>query len=468
MRRHLLLESRETSSGALPAAGRRVLRYVVSTSTYRRYVAAVLTLVYTFSQVDQSLMGVALQPLQHDLKLSDAQIGLVTGIVFGLFYATLGIPVGRWADSGNRSTIAALAVALWGVSVASCTFVTAFAQLMMVRVAAAIAASACIPPTYSLLGDYFPRTTERMRAMSLYSMANPLSGVVAYMVGGWLTGHFGWRAAFLVMGVPGLVLAVLLKLTVSEVRVIAHQEEASVAFNSGVIEALRLLWRRPSSRHLGIGIILVYTMGWGLNPWYAAFMIRSHGMGTVEVGMWLGVIFGLCGVGGIMLGGYVSSRWFSHSERAQMRLTAIMLAANVPLLCLFLLLPGAHAALAAFGLSLIVSTFFYGPAFTLMQRLSHPQMRATQWALIMLLANLIGMGVGTEAVGAVSDFLRPVAGQDSLRYGMLAVSLVGIWPSYHFWRVGRTVKVDLLADSLSADSRASCSAANGVGLLMAP
>lgn len=436
--------------------------------TYKRYVAALLTLVYTFSQVDQILMGVALQPLQHDLVLSDTQIGVVTGIVFGLFYATLGIPVARWSDYGNRSRIAAFAIGLWGLTVMSCTAVEGFLPLVLARVAAAIAAAACMPPTYSLLGDYFQRPAERMRAMAVYSMANPLSGLVGYIVGGWLTDAFGWRSAFLIMGIPGLLLAALLKLTVTEPRMSGHRVDGPGLGKSHVRQAVRTLWQRQSSRHLGIGIILIFTMGWGLNPWYAAFMIRSHGMGTVEVGLWLGVVFGVSGVVGIVLGGYVASRWFSDNEPGQMRLTAVLFAATVPLLGLFLLLPDAHGALTALGLSLIAANFFFGPAFALMQRLALPEMRATQLAIVMLLANLIGMGVGAEAVGIVSDVLKPVLGGDSLRYGMLAVSLVAMGSSYHFWRVGRTVKEDLLAVSVAAESRATASGVEGMGVPIGP
>lgn len=412
---------------------------------YKRYVIAILTLTYTFSQVDQTLIGVVLQRIQNDLHLSDTQLGFVTGIAFGLFYATLGLPIARWADRGNRSTIAALAIGIWGVTVMSCLFVTNFVQLVFARMAAAVGASACMPPTYSLVGDYFPKTAERTRAMTIYMLAGPLSGLPGYVLGGWLNEHFGWRIAFFVMGIPGLALAALVKATVGETRANTHLVEAPERCKPSMREVLGTVWQQQSSRQLGFAVILLFTMGWGLNPWYAAFMIRSHGMGTAELGMWLGAIFGISGVGGVLLGGYVAGRWFADDERGQMRLTAVIMSSLAPLLVLFLLFPQKHLALIALGLSVSVSNFFFGPAFALMQRLVVAEMRATQMATVMLFANLIGMGVGSEAVGVLSDLLRPLLGKDSLRYAMIAVSLVALWSAYHFWRVARTVKEDLEA-----------------------
>ena len=158
------------------------LRAPVFKPSYKRYVVAILTLTYTFSQVDQVLIGLVLQPIQNDLRVSDTQFGFVTGIAFGLFYATLGLPVAHWADRGNRSTITALAIGLWGATVMSCLFVTNFAQLVFARMATAAGASACMPPTYSLVGDYFPETAERTRAMTIYALANPLSGFGGYVL----------------------------------------------------------------------------------------------------------------------------------------------------------------------------------------------------------------------------------------------------------------------------------------------
>jgi predicted MFS family arabinose efflux permease len=412
---------------------------------YKRYALGAVTAVYTLNLLDRGLMSLLLQPIKQDLQLSDTQLGFLTGIAFGLFYATLGLPVARWADRGNRVTITSIAIGLWGLTVMACMFVTSYAQLVLARIAAAVGESGCKPPTYSLVGDYFPGPTERPRAIAVYMLAGPLASILSFMLGGWLNERYGWRHTFFLMGIPALLLAVVVKMTVVEPRARQASTHDSHRALPRMADVLRALWCQRSTRHLIIALILLFTMGMGLAPWYAAFMMRSHGMGTAELGTWLGLIFGLGGVAGVSLGGYVTSRWFAHDEGDQMRMSAAMVAAVVPFFVAFLLLPQKHQALLALIPLVIVCTFYLGPTYALMQRLVADEMRATTLAVVMLLANLIGMGAGPQIVGILSDLLAPVAGTESLRYAMVTMSFVALWAAYHFWQVGLTVKADLAA-----------------------
>jgi MFS family permease len=412
---------------------------------YKRYALGAMAVVVTFNYIDRCLITLLLQPIKVDLHLSDTQLGFLTGIAFGLFYATLGLPIARWADRGNRVTIASLAMALWGLTVMSCLFVTNFVQLLFARIAAAVGEAGCMPPTYSLVGDYFPESGERTRAMAIYMLGGSTATLVSFVAGGWLNEHFGWRGAFFGMGIPALVCAVLVKLTVVEPPRQARPVAESSKPLLPMTDVLRILWRQRSARHLMLGIILFWTMGLGLLPWYAAFMVRSHGMGTAELGVWLGLIGGIGGGIGILIGGYVGGRWFADNERGQMRLSAVMIAALVPFFVLYLLLPEKYQALLAFIPLATVFNCFIGPTFALLQRLVTDEMRATTLAVVMLLANLIGMGIGPQFVGTLSDLLMPALGNDSLRYAMLVMSLTALWAAYHFWQVGRTVKEDLTA-----------------------
>jgi MFS family permease len=414
---------------------------------YKRYVLAVLTLVSTLNYLDQGLIGLLLQPIKEDLGLSDSQLGFLTGIAFALFYAILGLPIARWADRGNRSTITALSIALWGTTVMLCLFVSNYLQLVFARVAAGVGESGCMPPTYSLVGDYYPERGERTRAMAIYWLANAVAALISFILGGWLNERYGWRFTFFVMGAPALLVAVLVKLTVAEPRLKAHCQRPIARPLPLKVEVASTLWRQRSTRHLIVALVLLYTIGAGLSPWYAAFMMRSHGMQTGELGVWLGLIFGLSGIFGILLGGYVSGRWFADNERGQMRLSAVMIALVVPFFMLFLLLPEKWEALAALVPLSVVFGFFTGPTFALMQRLVPDEMRATTIAVTMLLANLIGMGVGPQVVGVLSDVLSPAFGKDSLRYAMLLTAFVALWAAFHFWKVGRTVTEDLAAIS---------------------
>lgn len=413
------------------------------TPAYRRYALGILTVVFTMSFVDRGLINLLVEPIARDLGLSDTQVGFLTGIAFALFYATLGVPAARWADRGNRVTITSLAIALWGLTVMACLLVTTFAQLLFARIAAAVGESGCMPPTYSLLGDYFPEPSERTRAMTFYWLAGPLSGLFGFGLGGWLNELYGWRATFFIVGVPALLVAIVVKLTIREPRLAATRAIDCAVPAPRMREVIRLLWQRRAARHLSIAIVLLFTVGMGMNPWYAAFLIRVHGLGTAELGLWLGLIFGVGGIAGVLLGGYVAGRWFGNNERGQMRLTAVVVAVLVPCYVAFLLLPGGKQALLALAVLIVVFQFFLGPTFALMQRLVEDGMRATTMAVVMLLANLIGMGIGPQVVGILSDLLMPAFGRHSLRYAMLAMSVVALWAAYHFWCVGRTVTNDL-------------------------
>jgi MFS family permease len=409
-------------------------------TAYKRYALALMAVVYLFNLVDRGLMMLLLQPIKEDLHLSDTQLGLLTGIAFGLFYATMGVPLARWADRGNRVTITSLAIGLWGLTVMACLFVTNYIQLVFARIAAAVGEAGCKPPTYSLVGDYFPGPAERPRAMAIYLTGAPASALLSFILGGWLNEMVGWRATFFLMGIPGLFLAVLVKLTLVDPRATVREAPRSIPSMRTV---LLTIWRQRSCRHLSCALILLYTMSMGMAPWYAAFLIRSHGMGTTELGVWLGLIISLGGIVGILVGGYAASSWGGNNEPRQMRMSAVTVAALVPFFIAFLTVPEKSQALLALIPLVVVFNVFLGPTYALMQRLVPDDMRATMMAVVMMLANLIGMGLGPQIVGILSDALLPAAQTDSLRYAMLIMSFVALWSACHFWNVGRTVAEDL-------------------------
>lgn len=414
----------------------------VTSRRYKAYALVLMTAVYMLNLVDRGLMVLLLHPIGEDLKLSDTQLGFLTGIAFGLFYATLGLPIARWADRGNRVTITSLAIGLWGVTVMGCLIVTSYAQLVLARIAAAVGEAGCKPPTYSLIGDYFPEPAARTRALAVYSTGSPGAALISFIVGGWLNEHYGWRLTFFLMGVPALILMAIVKWTLVEPRLHAPMDIQQRSLPP-MTEVMRKLWRQPSLRNLCMALVLLYTMGMGLAPWYSAFMIRSHGMGTSELGLWLGLIMGVGGIAGLVLGGYVSARWLAGNERAQMRLTALSVASLVPCFVAFLMLPQKNQSLIALIPLMVAFNIFLGPIYALMQRLVADQMRATMMSLVMLLANLAGFGLGPLVVGITSDALRSILGNDSLRYAMLMMSFIAFWAAYHFWRVGQTVNEDL-------------------------
>ncbi|MDT9598348.1 spinster family MFS transporter [Sphingosinicella rhizophila] len=411
---------------------------------YRRYVLGVATTVYGLNLVDRGVIQILLEPIKQDLSLSDTQLGFLTGIAFGLFYAIAGIPIARLADRGNRATITSVAIGLWALTVMSVVFVTNFLGLLAARVAAAVGEAGCKPPTYSLIGDYFPKPAERTRAMAIFWLGGPIASLVSYALGGWLSEIYGWRLTFFVMGLPGLLLALIVFTTIKDPRTARTVEDRSDPERPGMWAVFRHLWVSKSCRNILIGLTLLFTMCFGMNPWYASFLIRSHGMETSTIGVALGLIFSLGGVAGILLGGYIGSNRLADDERAQLRWSGLAIACVMPFFIGFLLLPTKLLALAALVPLQIVLNLFFAPTFALLQRLVPENMRATSLSIIMLFANLIGMGVGPQMVGILSDGLNPSFGVDSLRYAMLAMTIVALWSGYHFWAAGRSVRSDLV------------------------
>jgi MFS family permease len=412
-------------------------------AAYRRYALTAMTSVYMLHVVDRWLMILLLQPIKEELDLTDTQLGFVTGIAFALFSVTAGLLLSRWADRGNRAVITSFAISLWAATVMVTMFVGSYVQLVLARIAAAVGESGVKPPTFSLVGDYFPSPAERTRALSTYFSGNFLGSLLGLIVGGWLAEKYGWRVALFLVGLPGLLMAVVFWLTIVEPRVSASRTRAAAVTLPPMMIVLRTMWEQRACRHLIVALVLLYTVGSGLAPWFGAFLVRSHEMKTAELGVSLGLVFGLGGLTGVLCGGYVATRRFADDERGQMRMSAITVAALTPCLLAFLTLPHKYQALVALVPVAMAFSTFLGPTYAVMQRLVPAEMRATVVALVMVLVNLIGMGFGPQVVGILSDHLAPAVGIDSLRYAMLLMSLLAAWSGYHFWQVGHTVKEDL-------------------------
>jgi predicted MFS family arabinose efflux permease len=383
--------------------------------------------------------------MKADLHLSDTQLGFMTGTAFGLVYAVLGVPFARWTDRGERNRIASFAMGLWGVTMMVCPLVTNFTQLVAARVSTAVGEAGCMPPTYSLVGDYFQNPSQRTRAMTIYMLSNPLSLLLSFLLGGKLNDLYGWRITFFAMAIPAVVLAVLVRATLRETRKVTRRRADDNERPPTVAALVVVLWRCRSMRHLLCALVLLYTMGLGLSPWYGSFMVRSHAMGSSELGLALGLIFGLGGIVGVLSGGYIAERWFSGDEQGQMRTVAVATALLVPCFALFVLSHNTYLALLGLLPFTIGALFFSGPIFALMQRLVAHDIRATTLAVVMLIYNVVGMGIGPQVVGLLSDAYRPVVGIQSLRYAMLSFALLSLWAAYHFWQVGKTVRQDLVS-----------------------
>lgn len=423
---------------------------------YRHYFLLVVTVILLCNYVDRMALAILLQDIKVDLRLSDTQLGLLSGIAFAIFYSLMGLPIARWADRGNRVTIISLTAALWSVAVALCGMAGSFVQLLLIRIGVAVGEAGCIPPAFSLIADNFSRA-ERPRATAIYGMGGALSFVVGFFGAGWLNDRYGWRMTFVLLALPGLVLAVVAWLTLREPRNMKPAQKATArpASQPGSREVCVTLWANATFRHLVICLSVLYLFGYGILQWQPAFFIRSYGFTTAEVGTWLAVVYGLGGLTGTYLGGEWASRYAARNERLQLRAMAIAIAISGVLSVLAYLSTNPYWAFALIGMYVFAEYTINGPLLATIQSIVPDHMRAVSIALVYLVANLIGMGLGPLAAGALSDAFQPWAGDESLRYALLILSPGYCWGAWHAWRGSNTVTRDLAAVQVEQPAQAT-------------
>jgi MFS transporter, Spinster family, sphingosine-1-phosphate transporter len=324
----------------------------------------------------------------------------------------------------------------------------------------------CLPTGHSLIADHFGRT-ERPRAIGRYMLGSPLGMVMGYILAGWLNELYGWRITFIVLGLPGLALAILVRMSLKEPRekpdwsssgrLVTEPYSSSEAEPAKTQPSLRtvciLLWSNKTFRHLMLYFSVVSIFGYGFTQWKPAFFIRSYGLKTGELGVWFALSYGIAGIAGTYLGGRWASRYAAHNERLQLKAMAVA-TCGFGLISVFIYLsPSYHLALALMALGTVGNTATLGPLFATMQTLIPQRMRATAIAVNYLFANLIGLGIGPLVVGALSDALQPRLGQESLRYALLLLCPGYLWAAWHLWCSARSVTDDLKRVCGACDSR---------------
>jgi predicted MFS family arabinose efflux permease len=422
---------------------------------YKSFLLTVLLVVMVFANVDAVVVGLVLQDMKADLHLSDTQLGMLTGIAFALFYSVMGIPIARWADQGNRVRIISIAIALWSAAMALCAIAGNFLQLLVIRVCVAVGEAGCLPTAISLIADHFTRA-ERPRAIATYTLGGPLAMLIGYFVAGWLNQFYGWRMTFVLLGLPGFGLAGLVWLSLREPRVARsrtfclterptppEQREEERPAQLSLKEVMRSLSANATFRHLLVYWVLVTFFSCGIAQFQPAFLIRSYGLQSGEVGTWFAVIYGLGGLLGTYWGGQWASRRAANNERLQLKTAAVAFSGTAICSAFVYLSVNRYLAFGLMGLANLMGGITSGPLFATLQTLVPPRGRATSIALVLLISNLIGMGLGPLAAGALSDGLRPWLGEESLRYALLALCPGYLWGGWHLWRASRTVVRDL-------------------------
>lgn len=430
----------------------------VRTSVYKRYLLSILLIILAFNYVDRLALGLLLQDIKLDFDLSDTQLGFLTGIAFALFYSVMGIPIARLADRGNRVTIISITTAVWSAAVALCGLAGSFWQLLLMRIGVGVGEAGCIPPAHSLIADHFKRA-ERPRAVAIYMLGSPLAVVFGYFVAGWLNELYGWRATFVLLGLPGLALAPLAWFTLREPRRGTPTIEAAGPFRSLQQQAghatlkatLVTLWGNITFRHLLFCNSLVFFFSYGIHQWQPAFFIRSYGFGTGELGAWFAMIYGLGGLLGTYVGGELAYRHAAHNEPLQLKIMALVYSGFGLMSIGIYLSRNPYLAFGLMTVAAVGAATAIGPLYATIQTLVPDRMRAMSIAVMFLFANLIGMGLGPLMAGALSDAFRPWAGEESLRYALLALCPGYLWAGWHLWRASKTVTRDVEAVQLDPD-----------------
>ncbi len=415
-------------------------------NAYRSYVLGLLVVVYVFNFVDRQILYILLESIKQDLQVSDTALGFLSGTAFAVFYTFAGIPLARWADAGTRRNIIALAIFVWSGMTALTGLTRTFPQLLLARIGVGIGEAGCSPPAHSLISDYFP-PERRATALSIYALGIPIGSAIGYLAGGWLDEWFDWRTAFLVVGLPGVALALVVRLTLREPpRGHADPDGTDVDSRQTTGEVLGFILSLRSFVHMSIGAALHSLYGYGAGAFIPAFLRRVHEIPSGEVGTWLFAVGLTTGVAGTFLGGYLSDWIGKRDPRWYVWVPALATVVYIPFAFLFYLWPDGRQAFAFFVPAALLGSMYLGPSFALAQGLVKPRMRALASAILLFILNLIGLGLGPQLVGFLSDLLAPRYGVDSVRYALLYVVVIGAaWSTLHYALAARTLREDLRA-----------------------
>jgi len=408
----------------------------------RTYTLSVLVVVYTFNFIDRQILSILMESIKLELGLSDQALGFLAGFAFASFYAVMGIPIALWADRGNRRNLISLALAIWSVMTAMSGLAQNFAHLAIARIGVGIGEAGCSPPAHSLISDYYP-PKKRATALGIYALGIPFGIMFGMFIGGWINEEFGWRRAFFVVGLPGLILALIVRFTLQEpVRGMSENRKAEETPPT-FLQTWKFLFARPAFLHIAFGGALAAFVGYGAISWFPSFLIRTHGMATTEIGLWLGLIMGIPGGIGIFLGGYLADKLGARDPRWYLWIVSVAALVALPFGAAAYLSNNPYWTLALFSIPILLSNFWQATTMAQTQSMVRLRMRGVASAILLFILNIIGLGAGPWAVGLLSDLLEPQYGTDSLRWSLMVFSFMGIWVAYHFYVGGKYLAADL-------------------------
>ena len=387
--------------------------------TNRAYVLFILVVVYTFNFIDRQIVGILAVPIKADLGLTDSQLGLMGGLAFALFYTGLGIPVAMLADRFSRTWIMTVALVIWSGMTAASGLATNFWQLFAARLGVGVGEAGGVAPAYSLISDFFP-PGQRARALSVYSFGIPIGSAIGIVFGGIIASMIDWRWAFFIVGIAGIIFAPIFRMTIKEPPRGQFDRQREAVKAPGLKMIVRTLMTKPSFWLLSLGASFSSMMGYGVFFWLPSFFVRSYGLTLLNASLFYGAVLLIGGLAGIWAGGWLGDRFGQDQHSQYARIPAIAFLCTVPFYIAAILSPTLTLAFFVLLVPTALGLAWLGPVISAIQHLVRPDMRATASAIFLFIINLIGIGLGTYAIGALSDTLSAQFGDESLRYSILA------------------------------------------------
>lgn len=385
-------------------------------SRYRAFVLTMLLLVYSFNFLDRQILGILAGPIRADLNLSKTEFGALGGIAFAVLYAGLGIPLALLADRTSRSWVITGSLAVWSGFTALCGYATSFSMLFWCRLGVGVGEAGGVAPSYAFIADYFP-PKERARALAIYSLGIPLGLAAGALLGGYIAATVNWRTAFIILGLAGLILAPIFRLTVREPARGLYDKPVPKAPASA---AFAILARKPSFWLLALGASMSSLCGYGLALWLPSVLATTLHFDLLTLSRFIGALFLIGGCAGVFLGGWLADRLGQADRGIYAKLPAIAFVITAPLFALGI---STHSPILAFIFLLLpngLNILWLGPVTTAVQHLVPAPMRATAAASFLLINNLIGIGLGPTLMGVAADMMtHRFGGGDALKYATM-------------------------------------------------
>ena len=413
--------------------------------SHRKYVVFMIFVAYFLNSVDRNIISILQEPIKEEFQLLDWQLGLMTGFAFALFYNLVGLPTARFIDGGAiRTTILSAGIALWSLATALSGLAQNYWQLLLARAGVGVGEGTFGPCVVTLVSDYYG-PTERARAIGTYLLGRPIAIVVGLALGGYVAEHYGWRFALVLVGLPGLLVGLIFKLTVKEPpRGLSDGKAVKVAAPLPLIEVFRTVTKKKTVVFLLISAVFTSfsTVGWMV--WYPPFLQRAHGLNLTEIGWVWGLVAGVAGALGAFGGGWLTDKLAVRNRRYLMLFPAIAMIISFPFFMAATLATNLYACLALLLIPATLNNSWIPAAMSSSQGLAPLAMRALLSMFVVVAANMIGHGISPPIIGILSDVYGARLGDtaEGLRWALATTGLFFPVAATFFWLASRNIELD--------------------------